>query len=219
MLRAVVVVVAVGLAVLAPIGAQAGPASLTLVVKVYNAVGMGAPEMARAREMTRSIFGRAGIDAVWRDCEAIVRADSSSTICAHPRAPEEVVVRIVAKPAGSATVADVLGFSNVAGPETATSLATVLADRVELAAVRTQSESGKLLGRVIAHEVGHLLLATNWHANAGLMRAAWRDDEISRDRPADWVFSGAEARQLRLAVATRSKRPDDPLMNPARATR
>jgi hypothetical protein len=174
-----------------------------LVVKVYNTAGVAAADLALAQEFTQSILARAGINAVWRDCDAIIRADSSSTACAHPRAPQEVVVRLVADTAG-VKAADVLGFSSVAVTQI-TSLATVLADHVDVAAERTQSESGKLLGRVIAHEVGHLLIASSQHADSGLMRAVWRDDEIRRDLPVYWIFSKSEARQLRLAVAARSE--------------
>ena len=216
MLR-VVVSLAAGFAALTPVSARAGHASLALVVKVYNSAGFDAGEMIRAREMTRSIFGRVGIDAVWRDCEAIARINPSSTVCAHPQRPEEIVVRIVRSPAGW-TGTNVLGFSSVVVAASSSSLATVLADRVGLVAARTQSASGKLLGRVIAHEMGHLLLATNRHGGSGLMRADWHDDEISGDRPMDWVFLGVEARQLRLAVAARSKGADEQPIAPARAT-
>ena len=38
---------------------------------------------------------------------------------------------------------------------------------------------GRALGRVLAHEIGHVLLAAPNHANAGLMRAAFRADELA----------------------------------------
>jgi hypothetical protein len=200
--RSAVIAGTLTLAVFASARAEAKP---TLIVKVYNAAGVAAVDLARAQEITQSILARAGIAAVWRDCDAIIQSDSSSTACAHPRTPQEVVVRLVAD-ASRVKAADVLGFSTVGAHQIA-SLATVLADHVNVAAERTQLASGTLLGRVIAHEIGHLLLASSQHADAGLMRAVWRDDEIRRDLPVYWIFSKAEARQLRLAVASRSLVP------------
>ena len=37
---------------------------------------------------------------------------------------------------------------------------------------------GRAIGRVIAHEIGHVLLRTTGHAPHGLMRAVQRADEL-----------------------------------------
>src|SRR5439155_10444253 len=60
-----------------------------------------------------------------------------------------------------------------------------------------RSRRRKLLGRVVAHEVGHLLLGTTAHSATGLMRARWNDEEARRDHPMDWLLSWADARQVR----------------------
>ena len=39
---------------------------------------------------------------------------------------------------------------------------------------------GRALGRVLAHEIGHYLLASRWHAADGLMRASVDGDELMR---------------------------------------
>ncbi len=46
-------------------------------------------------------------------------------------------------------------------------LATIYEDRVESLATEAHVDSGRLLGRAIAHEIGHLLLGTASHARAG----------------------------------------------------
>jgi hypothetical protein len=52
-------------------------------------------------------------------------------------------------------------------------LATVFSDRIDGAATRVGVDPGTLIGRVIAHEVGHLLLGTGYHGQSGVMRADW----------------------------------------------
>ncbi len=63
-----------------------------------------------------------------------------------------------------------------------------------------------LLGRAIAHEIGHLLLGTSQHPREGLMRARWLQDELRGLRPAHWKFSPREAAQMRHGLAVKAAR-------------
>lgn len=62
-----------------------------------------------------------------------------------------------------------------------------------------------LLGRAIAHEIGHLLLGHSRHSRDGLMRAIWSQDEIRGIRATGWQFSDAEAAQMRHGLAARAR--------------
>jgi hypothetical protein len=76
-------------------------------------------------------------------------------------------------------------------------LATIYVDRVMLLAVLTGADAATLLGRAIAHEMGHLLLATNAHATHGLMRAVWSGEELRSERGSDWIFTKEEIAVIR----------------------
>jgi len=56
-----------------------------------------------------------------------------------------------------------------------------------------------MIGRVMAHEIGHLLLGTNTHSDDGLMREVWTLAEMTRNRAQDWLFSRAQRDTLREA--------------------
>jgi hypothetical protein len=56
-----------------------------------------------------------------------------------------------------------------------------------------------MIGRVMAHEIGHLVLGTNTHSASGLMREIWTFAELTRNRAQDWMFSGAQRDRLREA--------------------
>jgi hypothetical protein len=62
-----------------------------------------------------------------------------------------------------------------------------------------------LLGRAIAHEIGHLLLGSAHHPPDGLMRAFWSQDELRGAKSARWFFSPAEAAQMRRSLAARPR--------------
>jgi len=52
-------------------------------------------------------------------------------------------------------------------------MAFVLFDRVEDNAAKHHVMTSRVLGKVIAHEVGHLLLPSNSHSEDGIMRGVW----------------------------------------------
>jgi hypothetical protein len=83
-------------------------------------------------------------------------------------------------------------------------LATIYLDRIDSLAGEAKVDSGRLLGRAIAHEVGHLLLGTHDHAHAGLMRARWLTPELQRDWPLDWKLSDPEGARMRWRLFMRA---------------
>jgi len=59
-----------------------------------------------------------------------------------------------------------------------------------------------LLGRVTAHEIGHLLLGTNSHTLAGIMRAKWN---LKVPYPVEWQFTSADAAKIRRRMLAHSE--------------
>ena len=166
-----------------------------LVVRTYDMFGVAAEEMRKARANATDILKDAGLEVVWRDCSAG---------CPDPIGSDDVVVRIVAAPASIG--AESLGCAIVDVRQGMGTLATVYADRIGALASRTGVNPGTLLGRAIAHEIGHLLLGTARHSAAGLMRALWSDRDVKRDVVAEWTFSTVEVAGIRRGLALRSCR-------------
>jgi hypothetical protein len=167
------------------------PAAERLVVRTYNNAGVTAAEMTEARGVAGAILEGARLQAVWRDCRSA---------CADALGPREVIVRIVAAPPG--IVADSLGCALIDLQDGAGILATIYADRINVVASRVGVDPGTLLGRAVAHEIGHLLLGTARHSAGGLMRALWSDRELQRVVTADWIFAPDEVERIgrRLAI-------------------
>ena len=85
-------------------------------------------------------------------------------------------------------------------------LATIYVNRVSSLARRCHLDEAMLLGRAIAHEIGHLLIGTSRHADSGLMRAAWTQQALRRDNPQDWIFASGDGERMRSAVRSRVAR-------------
>ena len=169
-------------------------ANLQLVVRIYDSVGVSPVELDRARASVGAILASAGIDSIWRPCHA--------SGCTGPVKPHEVVLRVVRSTPRSAK--DSLGFSVIDVSQGGGSLGTIYEDRIRALAAQGDVYEGELLGRAMAHEIGHMLIGTNGHSRLGLMRALWVTSELQRGLPSDWVFSGREGTQLRGRLAART---------------
>jgi hypothetical protein len=55
---------------------------------------------------------------------------------------------------------------------------------------------GRAVGRVLAHEIGHYILATRAHGPAGLMRSWQRSDELVAPSRAGFKLSAVEAARI-----------------------
>jgi len=178
----------------APIVLAAVVTALPLVVRVYDAAGVPSGTLERAHVTVTQTLHLVRIEPVWRACRG--------NLCADPPKQDEVIVRIVrAEDRGSP---DLLGSAMVDVGGRAGTLATIYLDRVEWLAGQARTDSGRLLGRAIAHEIGHLLLGTASHACAGLMRARWLAGELQRDWPLDWMLSDREGAEMRWRLFERS---------------
>jgi hypothetical protein len=172
-----------------------------VVIRVFDRTGMPSANLLTAMSETEAILNRVGLSVSWANCSD----RNEAAACRRPLGENELIMRLLnahSRPAGHEFA---LGYSLVEPTARHGSLATVYEDLVRSAASRARVDRRRLLGRAIAHEIGHLLLNTNRHASAGLMRAVWSHVEIRRDNSADWGFGEDEARMMRasLAKATR----------------
>jgi hypothetical protein len=180
-----------------------------LVVRVYD-TGISVPSMRTAAiETASTIVEMAGISVEWYDCTENGRRPA----CQDVRRSGNFIARLMPALAPGTTVRPAiaaldtqgdteppLGFA-VIDPDThGAKMVTVFHDQVEAVARRTGVARSELLGRALAHEVGHLLLGVRGHSRTGLMRAVWTDEELTRNRPEDWIFTSDDREKLQQIV-------------------
>jgi len=191
-------------------------------VRVYDTTGTSPPDRQRSLDVASSIVSEVAVHVVWRVCDPQVKGQRSKGKgevqgvgvgvgvgvgtggCDSPMGPRELALRIVRSPVPSLVRSELpLGDAFVDTQVGRGVLATVYLDRVEWMARQTRTDRSVLLGRAIAHELGHLLMATSAHGPAGLMRAVWSRDELRRSRTSDWAFGQAEIAAIRARVLGR----------------
>jgi hypothetical protein len=194
-----VLVAAVG--IVGAAGSSLHAAATSIVVRTYTEAA-SAPDIRTARHTAGAILERAGIQVLWLEC-ALPDGLTDTGACALAPRWNELLVRVVSAGAedGRRGV-DTLGSALVDVDAGAGSLATVYADRVRVMAQRDGADKAELLGRAMAHEIGHLLLGTNGHAAHGLMRASWSSVDL-RGHRVQWFFSRKEGEAMRNGIASR----------------
>jgi hypothetical protein len=173
-------------------------------VRVYDTAVMSAADQTVALRAATGVLAAAGIDITWLACG---RGNSSTNPaeCATLLAHDELVLRLV-RLAGTPSARGELqlGYSLVNTAVAEGSLATIYVDRVEWLVTKAGPHAGvdgaDVLGYAIAHEIGHLLLGTNAHGSAGLMRAVWSRGDLRRHDPGTWLFTAGEGLAMSRAL-------------------
>ena len=179
---------------------------ISIAVRVYDGAGIGSVHRAAAIAVADTILSAAFIDVEWRTCD--VDARRAAGPCAVPLGKREFALRLIggmAAPDANGQLA--LGYSLIDTRTRAGSLATIHPDRVAWLADAAGFDVRTLLGRAIAHEIGHLLLGSNDHRGTGIMRAVWSREALQRNAREDWVFSERDAADMQTALRARTVPP------------
>jgi hypothetical protein len=176
-----------------------------ITLRVLNEGAVEARFLVLAKNEAVRIFARSGIDLVWLDCESGNVEWGSLSPCQRALAPAEFWMRVVARrllhnPAP--TAGDILGFtefedSRMTDTAVVRYAAAVDADRMWRGGV------GEILGAIMAHEVGHLLLGASAHSPYGVMCAYWGRVQFELIGQNQLCFNTAQTRKLREQIENR----------------
>lgn len=114
--------------------------------------------------------------------------------CRERPSPTHLNLRIVAH---AVTASDgVFGIAFLS--EEGTGIYTdVFYDSIEKLDQDSQVGSATVLGHVMAHELGHLILGSNAHSYWGVMRPSWHREELRLASMGELLFSEEQARFMR----------------------
>src|SRR5258706_9127623 len=179
------------------------PDALRLDVRVRDLAGLTGDSLRRAELAATYVLSGVGIDAVWVLCTP----DHEEPRCADPGAPTHVFVSIVAKPTEGAFRSRPRALAIAAVAEGAQgSRVYIVYERVEaLARESPEVHASVLLGYVIAHEIGHLLLGSHSHSATGIMQARWFQRELHQMATGDLLFTPSEHIRLHAALLARNQ--------------
>lgn len=149
-----------------------------LFVGVYNDAAIQKATLLAAEDKTSAIYRRAGVDLHWLKSPAL-----------RP----ELAVRIIPRSRNLAN--DIFGVAFLDSTGFGRQADIFYNNIAELSAAWAQNEA-ELLGCVMAHEIGHLLLGSNSHSPTGIMRRHWDDQQLHLASLGQLGFDREEIRKI-----------------------
>lgn len=179
----------------APAGAAENP---QVTVFVYDDAQVFPHTLTRAEQRATKIFSQAGFDITWLDCNGNNGA-GDMVACGHVDGPAHLVLCITTHIASTASDA-AFGMAFL-GADGTGRYGDVFWKRVQQLQETSHVDVAAILGSVMAHEMGHLLLGSNAHAMSGIMQPRWEAGELSRVGMGTLLFMPEQARRMRARMA------------------
>jgi hypothetical protein len=184
--------VAVGMLLVAAGRAHGDNSKSEVLVRVFEAGSVAPHHLVLAEDIATQILDSAGVRLRWVNLKSMPGAESRAGACGTSGSPRTIELRFIYSTPASylpGAMAESLPFAN-SGIRI-----TVFYDRLAKVVPRRLIWAAQILGHVLAHEIGHMLIRVNSHTETGLMKARWnREDyltmgvEIMGFTPKDTTF-------------------------------
>jgi hypothetical protein len=166
-------------------------AESVVVLHVIDYAHVTSGEIAEAEEQATRVYSAAGVRTIWTVGGAASAAQADGAF--------HVDLVLLSKDMAARKIrSDGIDQQQTFGRASwATRRAYIFYDHIAAYAMQTTTPFTRVLGVVIAHEVGHLLLPDFSHTSAGIMRATW-EGRIARVPG----FTDAQGMAIRARLTT-----------------
>jgi hypothetical protein len=178
-----------------------------LIFRVYDYAHLDPTALTNTEGVAAAIFQEVGVETAWVDCPLSWTELERYPACQEKMQTTDLVLRILPKSMAMKvrTGDDALGFAKPCPEDEPACDLTVFYHRVDGLATDGYP-TDRILGHVIAHEVGHVLLGPGSHSDIGIMRGVWSRHDLQH---ISWglllPFTADQRKQLRAAVLRRTK--------------
>lgn len=180
--------------------AEAPTAPPTITVRLYNMAGAQAEEIAAAAAEAAEIFAPTGVALEWADCTD----PYGEPLCGKVKGPAAVNLRLMPSRLAPAGLPDgIFGFALMSTTGGFARTANVYFDRVGAIADGRKYRQAVILGAMLAHEIGHLMLGQGSHSKYGLMSLPWGPKLLTQANRGMLSFAKREAARIREAARAR----------------
>jgi hypothetical protein len=166
-----------------------------LAVRTYNYAAVRGHVLLNAEQHAAEIFRRAGIELAWVDCPVSPREVEKFPVCTQiTNDPRALTLKILPE-----TMAARFGLPHSKRGVTFQGHASfVFYHRVQELSNNNGLSEPIVLGHIIAHELGHLLLGEGAHSENGIMKEDLRVKDFRQaEKGTPLTFSREEAQRMR----------------------
>ena len=165
-------------------------APLSLEIYVYNQAQVPKRILSRAEQRVTVILRDSGVEPEWRECSV----SEGGRDCSGPATPGSVAMQIVHR---TTKMSDEIFGAAFLGEDGIGRQTDVFYDRLTELHRDWNVALPELLGNVMAHELGHLLLGFHAHSVAGIMQPVWATKELELVERGALVFTAEQSRLIR----------------------
>lgn len=182
------------------LGLEDEPPAITVLVANYSQASPAI--LAAAEREAGRILGQAGLRASWLECSVGPSTVTPQDPCRRAPQATDIRMRIVPLPVLDKFQDSVFGFA--VHPV----LASVYYEFAFRRAKRDDAEFElpTILGCVMAHEIGHLLLGSNSHSDKGIMLPRWEGNQVRQLMMGKLLFTPEQSELMRLEAQVRAER-------------
>jgi hypothetical protein len=177
--------------------------SATVLIRLYNYAQATPATLALAERESDKVFAAAGVQPVWIDCLAKAPSVVTNELCEKAWSAEIPSVRLMSRHVTTKFHDMEFGYADIPV------LATVSYEHISRRAQRDDApyELPMILGCVMAHELGHLLLGTPKHSSTGIMQGSWGRDQVRQALTSHLLFTREEAKLVQERARTLAASP------------
>lgn len=177
--------------------AEDGANNPQVTVFVNNSANVSQQMVLAAEQNAARAFRYAGVDLKWINCGA-GGSDASQAPCEDRFTSASLVVRLV--PHARTLTDGIFGVSFL--DHDAGAYADIFFEPIRQFHEKNQGISlAPILGDVIAHELGHLLLGSNAHSRDGIMQPHWTKEQLQQVAMGRIRFNKEQAIRMRTRIA------------------
>ncbi len=189
-----------GLLLAATVARADGP---SIRVRLYDYAEVSPATLAGAKAAASQVLERSGVRLVWAECAIRQDAPSKDPGCRLSLTPLDLQLRILDPDMARRTgkKGRCLGFALLT--DGFDSIASVFFHRALDLESTNLAGRAAILGGMMAHEIGHLLLGQSGHSGGGIMRPQWGDEDLKMIAKGRLWFTAEQERRIASMVAKR----------------
>jgi hypothetical protein len=177
--------------------AAADAPAAAIRIRIHDYARVDATPLASAQRIVSRMYDAIGVHTEWL---ASTRPHDDEAIPTNVGSTDLTIIVLTPEMASRRTLPEaVVGYAAVTRGE-AGRIAFVIYDRVRNVARHADADITRVMGMVMAHEVGHLLLPSRSHSDNGLMRGHWAAADFSHLDALDLGFSLEQVDEIRRTI-------------------
>jgi len=171
-------------------------------IRIHDYANVDPIRLASAQQFVTAMYRAIDVRTEWL---ASTRPLLDPATATEPGSTDLTIIVLTPQMANPRTVPDaVVGYAAVTRGE-AGRIAFVIYDRLRDVARRADVDIARVMGMVMAHELGHLLLPNRSHSDTGLMRGRWATADFRRLERLGLPFSVAQVKEIHQTVQRSAK--------------